>query len=103
MTEHGTEGVGSGNSCSNCDETVHQNTEDLNEPIEINLDQDIYDSLLEIYVRENLMPESYKVYEDYIASGADVKEAVCSAIVNDMANYALKDELERHKNDEIDT
>jgi len=105
--EQGTEGVCSGNCDGCCGEQTVQTPEqiaaELNEPIEIRLDNDVFDSLVGIYVRDNLMPESLKVFEEYVEGGRSVNDAAAAAIVNEMANIALKEEMERNKNDETDT
>lgn len=121
MAEQGTEGVGSNvnheqgtegncgdgcNGCGGCNTTDNNATDiaaELNDPIEIRLDQDVFDSLVEIYIRDNLMPESLQVFQEYVDGGATVNDSAAAAIVNEMANIALKAELERNENDEDST
>jgi len=115
MAEQGTEGVGAninheqgtegncGDGCNGCGTCNTEDTAATDEPIEIRLDQDVFDSLIGIYIRENLMPESLQVFEEYVDNGATVNDSAAAAIVNEMANIALKAELERNKNDEEDS
>lgn len=70
-------------------------TEEKNEPIEIRLDQDVYDSLIGIFVQKKLSKESLEVFNDYLATGDSVSESLSHAVINEMANIALEDKLER--------
>ena len=67
---------------------------ELDEKIEINLDQDVYDSLLRIYVEANLSEVSIQVFKDYIEDGYNAVDALSSAVINEMANIALKEKLD---------
>ena len=67
---------------------------ELDEKIEINLDQDVYDSLLRIYVEANLSEVSNQVFKDYLEDGYSAVDALSSAIINEMANIALKEKLD---------
>ena len=67
---------------------------ELDEKIEINLDQDVYDSLLRIYVEANLSEVSNQVFKDYIEDGYNAVDALSSAVINEMANIALKEKLD---------
>ena len=67
---------------------------ELDEKIEINLDQDVYDSLLRIYVEANLSEVSNQVFKDYIEDGYSAVDALSSAVINEMANIALKEKLD---------
>ncbi len=58
-------------------------------PEQIRLDQDVYEDLIELYVRKNMLPESYKVFNEYISSGSTLEDAATKAMVNEMANEAL--------------
>ncbi len=57
----------------------------------LRLDRDIYDSLIGIFVRTNLMPESISVFNDYVENGTSVSEALPQAVINEMANIALEE------------
>ncbi len=57
---------------------------------QIRLDQDVYDDLIKIYIRKNMLPESNQVFDDYLSSGSTLEDAATKAIVNEMANIALK-------------
>jgi len=73
-----------------------ENTETVeDEPIEIRLDQDVYDSLLGIFVQSKLSKESLEVFNDYLATGVCAGDALHRAVINEMANIALADKLER--------
>ena len=67
---------------------------ELDEKIEINLDQDVYDSLLRIYVEANLSEVSNQVFKDYLEDGYNAVDALSSAVINEMANIALKEKLD---------
>ncbi len=56
---------------------------------QIRLDQDVYEDLIELFVRKNMLPESYQVFNDYLASGSTLEDAATKAMLNDMANEAL--------------
>ena len=74
---------------------------ELDEKIEINLDQDVYDSLLRIYVEANLSEVSNQVFKDYIEDGYSAVDALSSAVINEMANIALKEKLDSGELDEL--
>lgn len=67
---------------------------ELDEKIEINLDQDVHDSLLRIYVEANLSEVSNQVFKDYLEDGYSAVDALSSAVINEMANIALKEKLD---------
>ena len=67
---------------------------ELDEKIEINLDQPVYDSLLRIYVEANLSEVSNQVFKDYLEDGYSAVDALSSAVINEMANIALKEKLD---------
>lgn len=69
-------------------------TEEKSDKIEINLEQKTHDSLIAIYVMDKLSENSFLVFNDYLADGSDICEALGAAVINEMANIALREELE---------
>lgn len=64
-------------------------------PIEINLEQHEYDSLIGIFVINHLSEASQLVFNDYLVAGDSVPLSLSRAVINEMVNIALAEELER--------
>ena len=68
--------------------------EEVNDKIEINLKQETHDSLISIFVMDKLSETSFLVFNDYLEDGYEICEALGAAVINEMANIALREELE---------
>ena len=69
--------------------------EDLGEKIPIDITDETYFALLQMYVEESLSKESIATYHDYINDGEDAIKALSRAVVNEMVIRACINEIER--------
>jgi len=72
------------NGCHECENCTDNSVQE-----QLRLDQDVYVGLVELYVLQEMLPESNQVFNDYRKTGSTIEKALSHAVVNDMANKAL--------------
>lgn len=70
--------------------------------VEVELSDEDKDLLAGVFVITNLRPASQFHYQELVNSGESVKDALFTAIVNDVILAALEKEVERIKEQEED-
>lgn len=73
-----------------------------NVDLEINLDEDIKEKLVELYIRNNMESGSYEVFEREQKAGTSILEAAGSALMNDAIIVAMKLGMEADKKFDLD-